>query len=60
VEVTERGERGQEDFERKSEAVQYAKEEARGDPPSQVVVHGSDGRIQYESTYGDDPREKKG
>ena len=58
--VTEQGEGGQEDFKRKTEAVQYAKEEARGDPPSQVVVHGSNGRIQYESTYGDDPPEKKG
>jgi hypothetical protein len=58
--VTEQGKEGQEDFERKAEAEQYAKEEVREEPPSQVVVHGKDGRIQYESTYGDDPPEKKG
>lgn len=27
---------------------------------SQLVVHGRDGRIQYEATYGRDPRSRRG
>ena len=40
----------------KDEAVQAAKERARGQVPSQVKVHKADGNMEYESTYGDDPR----
>lgn len=58
--VKVQGTEDEESFERKTEAVQYAKEAAREEPPSQVVVHRQDGRIQYESTYGDDPRRRKG
>ena len=40
----------------KEEAVEAAKERARGQEPSQVKVHTSDGNMEYESTYGEDPR----
>jgi len=39
----------------KEEAIAAAKTRARKRPPSQVLVHGRDGRIQDEFTYGDDP-----
>lgn len=45
------------EFETKQEAVDFAKERARGQEPSQVKVHKSDGNMDYESTYGEDPRE---
>jgi hypothetical protein len=40
----------------KEEAVSAAKERARGQEPSQVKVHTADGNMEYESTYGEDPR----
>jgi hypothetical protein len=43
------------EFDTKEEAVQFAKERARGEEPSQVKVHKKDGNMEYESTYGDDP-----
>ena len=43
------------EFRTKEEAVQLAKERARGQEPAQVKVHKSDGNMDYESTYGDDP-----
>lgn len=39
----------------KEEAVNAAKERARREEPSQVKVHRSDGNMEYESTYGEDP-----
>ena len=39
----------------KEDAVNAAKERARGQEPSQVKVHKTDGNMEYESTYGDDP-----
>ena len=39
----------------KHEAVEAAKERARAQEPSQVKVHTSDGNMEYESTYGEDP-----
>lgn len=39
----------------KDEAVRIAKEHARAQIPSQVIIHNQDGRISDESTYGDDP-----
>jgi hypothetical protein len=39
----------------KEEAVEAAKARARGQEPSQVKVHTSDGNMEYESTYGSDP-----
>jgi len=42
-------------FRRKAEAALEAKLRARKQEPSQVKVHRSDGNMEYESTYGDDP-----
>ena len=44
----------------KEEAKRRATEIARGQEPSQVVIHKEDGRIQEERTYGGDPRRRKG
>jgi hypothetical protein len=44
------------EFETKDEAVQFAKERARKEELGQVKVHKKDGNMEYESTYGDDPR----
>jgi hypothetical protein len=44
------------EFETKDEAVQFAKERARKEDLGQVKVHKKDGNMEYESTYGDDPR----
>ena len=54
----EGGETGQV-FEDKDEAFRHAKQMAQG-AEGQVIVHGRDGRIQYENTYGEDPRQRKG
>ena len=40
----------------KDEAVQLAKDLARKAELGQVKVHKKDGNMEYESTYGDDPR----
>ena len=40
---------------KKDTAIELAKEAAKKQEPSQVVVHGEDGQIQEEFTYGDDP-----
>jgi len=45
-----------EEYRTKEEAVSAAKSRARGQEPSQVKVHKHDGNMEYESTYGDDPR----
>lgn len=47
-------------FENKVDAVCHAKEKARAAQLGQVIVHGHDGRIQFESTYGQDPHQRKG
>jgi hypothetical protein len=44
------------EFDTKDEAVQFAKERARKEELGQVKVHKKDGNMEYESTYGDDPR----
>lgn len=44
----------------KEEAERVAKEHARAQMPSQVIVHNKDGRIADESTYGDDPTSSPG
>ena len=43
-------------WDHKDMAVARAKELAKDAPLGQVIVHGEDGRIQDEFTYGDDPR----
>lgn len=45
-----------EEYATKEEAVNAAKERARSEEPSQVKVHKADGNMEYESTYGADPR----
>lgn len=48
------------EFGTKEEAERFAKERARAEEPSQVKVHKLDGNMEYESTYGDDPRSSPG
>jgi hypothetical protein len=43
-------------WDHKDLAVEKAKELAKAAPLGQVIVHGEDGVIQDEFTYGDDPR----
>lgn len=49
-----------EEYDTKDAAVEAAKSRARGQEPSQVKVHLSNGNMEYESTYGDDPRRTPG
>lgn len=44
------------EFDRKEEAVEFAKTRAREAELGQVKVHNKDGNMEYESTYGEDPR----
>lgn len=44
------------EFDTKEEAVEFAKERARKETLGQVKVHKKDGNMEYESTYGEDPR----
>jgi hypothetical protein len=39
----------------KAQAIEAAKELALEQEPSQVKVHGQDGSMEYESTYGEEP-----
>lgn len=39
----------------KKEAVAEGRRLATNHKPSQLIIHGRDGKIQEESTYGDDP-----
>ena len=48
------------EFRAKEQAVKTAEEMAREQEPSQVKVHGADGDIEYESTYGEDPARSPG
>ena len=48
------------EFDRKEDAVDFAKVWAQKAPPSQVKVHRQDGNMEYESTYGGDPRDIPG
>jgi hypothetical protein len=56
----ENDDRFREEYETKQAAVEAAKTRARTQEPSQVKVHGQDGNMEYESTYGDDPRRTPG
>lgn len=44
----------------KRDAIEGAKKLARRARLGQVVIHGKDGRIQREYTYGRDPRNSRG
>ena len=48
------------EYDTKEEAVEAAKSRARSEEPSQVKVHRADGNMEYESTYGEDPRRSPG
>jgi hypothetical protein len=54
--VRQEGGAFRQEFRTKEEAVLAAKNRARTQQPSQVKVHKGDGNMEYESTYGDDPR----
>lgn len=43
-------------FENKQEAIKRAKELAKKANLGQIFIHGRNGRIQEEYTYGEDPR----
>lgn len=49
-----------EHYETKEEALSYAKGYAKNSILGQVKVHGRNGKIQTEYTYGKDPRKTKG
>lgn len=44
----------------KEEAVKEARKLAQKGPLGQIKVHRKDGNMEYESTYGDDPRRSPG
>lgn len=48
------------EFETKDEAVEFAKGHAQSAGLGQVKVHKKDGNMEYESTYGEDPRRTPG
>ena len=48
------------EFDTKEEAVDFAKERAQQAALGQVKVHKKDGNMEYESTYGEDPRRSPG
>ena len=43
-------------FDTKLEAEKFAKERAQSAQLGQVKVHNKDGNMEYEATYGDDPK----
>jgi hypothetical protein len=47
-------------YETKAEALADAKQGVKAAALGQIVVHGRDGRIQTEHTYGKDPRSSRG
>ena len=47
-------------IENKAEAIERAKELAKENPLGQVLIHGKDGKVQTEYTYGQDPKRYKG
>lgn len=47
-------------FDNKTEAIERAKDLAQKGPLGQVVIRKSDGTIQTEHTYGEDPERSKG
>jgi hypothetical protein len=44
------------EFERKEDAEKFAKKRAQQQGLAQVRVHKKDGSMEYESTYGEDPK----
>jgi hypothetical protein len=58
--VREKDDSFREEHDTKDEAETSAKRRAREEEPSQVKIHGKDGNMQSEVTYGDDPRSSPG
>lgn len=56
----EGGKRATEVFETKDMAVDEAQNLAKEQEPSQILIHGQDGKIKEERTYGQDPKRTKG
>jgi uncharacterized protein DUF2188 len=48
------------EFDTKEEALEFAKERAKSAELGQVKVHKQDGNMEYENTYGEDPRRSPG
>lgn len=46
-------------FENKEKAIKKARKIAKNKKPSQIKIHGKNGKIQREYTYGADPRKYK-
>ncbi len=44
----------------KDNAVTHARDLAKANRPSQIIIHTRDGKIETEHTYGDDPPETPG
>lgn len=53
--IKEGAQRASGNFGTKQEAINRGKELAKGAPLGQIKIHGRDGRIQTEHTYGKDP-----
>lgn len=47
-------------FDNKADAVDFGREIAQRQEPGQLIIHGKDGVIQTEHTYGKDPFPPKG
>jgi hypothetical protein len=58
--VSEENGNFRQEFNTKDEAEKFAKERAQREELSQVKVHKSNGNMDYESTYGEDPRDIPG
>ena len=58
--VTQENRNLRREFDTKEEAEKFAKHRARLNQLSQVKVHNRDGNMDYESTYGEDPRDIPG
>lgn len=56
----EGGNRAMKNFKRKQDAVDYGRNKAKEVDIGQLKIHGKDGKIQTEYTYGKDPHPPKG
>ncbi len=56
----EHGERSVKNFDTQKDAIDAAKDIARNQEPAQVKIHGENGKIRDEHTYGKDPYPPKG
>ena len=55
--VTQENRNMRQEFDTKEEAEKFARHRARLNQFAQVKVHKKDGDLDYESTYGEDPRD---